>query len=177
VHTWRVVGHVVAGHGQRPATTRPTTNFLVCKSDYRIALLHGDHKLIVHSHTHLLYPPNLPSVDERNGGCSRSKTPVWSCRITVLRKRYQHLGLTQVPYIRRLLSKERTPRSPYAYVNQRLQIQLELLMMSGMPLETCWAFIEQWINKFYYKVASCWLFLLRMYKENNMWIHKCSRYS
>jgi len=28
-------------------------------------------------------------------------------------------------------------RSPYAYVNQRLQIQLELLMMSGMPLETC----------------------------------------
>ena len=52
VHTWRVVGHVVAGHCQCPATTRPTTNFLVCKSDYRIALLHGDHKLIVHSHTH-----------------------------------------------------------------------------------------------------------------------------
>jgi len=28
-------------------------------------------------------------------------------------------------------------RSPHAYVNQRLQIQLELLMMSGMPFETC----------------------------------------
>jgi len=28
-------------------------------------------------------------------------------------------------------------RSPHAYVNQRLQIQLELLMMRGMPLETC----------------------------------------
>ena len=28
-------------------------------------------------------------------------------------------------------------RSPHAYVNQRLQVQLELLMMSGMPLETC----------------------------------------
>ena len=51
-------------------------------------------------------------------------------------------------------------RLPHAYVNQRLQIQLELLMMSGMPLETCWAFNEQWNNKFYYKVASCWLFLL-----------------
>ena len=46
------------------------------------------------------------------------------------------------------------------YVNQRLQIQLELLMMSGMPLETCWAFSERWNNKFYYKVASCWLFLV-----------------
>jgi hypothetical protein len=27
--------------------------------------------------------------------------------------------------------------SSHAYVNQRLQIQLELLMMSGVPLETC----------------------------------------
>jgi len=37
-------------------------------------------------------------------------------------------------------------RSPHAYVNQRLQIKLELLMMSGMPLETCWAFNERWIS-------------------------------
>ena len=51
-------------------------------------------------------------------------------------------------------------RSPHAYVNQRLQIQLELLMTSGMPLETCWARNERWNNKFYYKVASWWLFLL-----------------
>jgi hypothetical protein len=51
-------------------------------------------------------------------------------------------------------------QSPHAYVNQRLQIQLQLLMMSGVPLETCWAFNEQWNNKLYYKVASCWLFLL-----------------
>jgi hypothetical protein len=51
-------------------------------------------------------------------------------------------------------------RSPYAYVNQRLQIQLELLMMSGVPLGTCWVFNERWNNKFEYKVASCWLFLL-----------------
>jgi hypothetical protein len=33
-------------------------------------------------------------------------------------------------------------------------------MMSGMPLETCWAFNKRWNNKFYYKVASSWLFLL-----------------
>jgi len=50
--------------------------------------------------------------------------------------------------------------SPHAYVNQRLQIQLELLMMSGIPLETCWAFNERRKNKFCYKVAPCWLFLL-----------------
>ena len=51
-------------------------------------------------------------------------------------------------------------RSPHAYVNQRLQIQLELLILSGVLLKTCWAFNERWNNKFYYKVASCWLFLL-----------------
>jgi hypothetical protein len=34
------------------------------------------------------------------------------------------------------------------------------LMMNCVPLETCWAFNEGWNNKFYYKVASCWLFLL-----------------
>jgi hypothetical protein len=55
-------------------------------------------------------------------------------------------------------------RSPRAYVNQRLQIQLELLMMSGVPLETCWAFNERWNDKFYYRVASCWLFLLSCHK-------------
>jgi hypothetical protein len=51
-------------------------------------------------------------------------------------------------------------RSPHAYVNHRPQIKLVLMMMSGMPLETCWAFNERCNNKFYYKVASCWLFVL-----------------
>jgi hypothetical protein len=35
--------------------------------------------------------------------------------------------------------------------------------MSGVLLETCWVFIERWNNKFYYKVASCWLFLMNIY--------------
>jgi hypothetical protein len=33
-------------------------------------------------------------------------------------------------------------------------------MMSGVPLETCWACNERWNNKFYYMDASCWLFFL-----------------
>jgi hypothetical protein len=61
-------------------------------------------------------------------------------------------------------------RLPHAYVNQRLQIQLELLMMSGMPLETRWAFNERWNNKFYYMVASCWLFLLNRHYPLNRWL-------
>jgi hypothetical protein len=37
---------------------------------------------------------------------------------------------------------------------------LELLMMSGVLLETCWAFNKRWNNKFYYKVASSCSFIL-----------------
>jgi hypothetical protein len=35
---------------------------------------------------------------------------------------------------------------------------LELLMMSGVPLEKCSVFNKLWNNKFYYKAAFCWYF-------------------
>ena len=38
-------------------------------------------------------------------------------------------------------------------------------MMSGMPLETCWAFKKLWNNKFYHKAASCWYFYWVIYDE------------
>jgi len=38
-------------------------------------------------------------------------------------------------------------RSPQAYVNQKLQIQLRLLMMSDITLETCWTINVLWNNK------------------------------
>jgi len=50
--------------------------------------------------------------------------------------------------------------SPHGILTRGCKYSLELLMMSGMPIETCWAFNKRWNNKFYYKVASSWLFLL-----------------
>jgi len=38
-------------------------------------------------------------------------------------------------------------RSPQAYVNQKLQIQLRFLMMSDITLETCWTINVLWNNK------------------------------
>jgi len=52
------------------------------------------------------------------------------------------------------------PVTIWVYKPEGCKYSLELLMMSGMPLETCWAFKKNWNNKFYYKVASCWLFLI-----------------
>jgi len=51
------------------------------------------------------------------------------------------------------------PFTTCVYKPEAANTVLELMMMSGVPLETCWAFNKLW-NNFYYKVASCWLFLL-----------------
>ena len=54
------------------------------------------------------------------------------------------------------------------------------MMMSGVPLETCWAFNKFWNNKFYYKAASCWYFYWiihdgRIHKYQNL--HVSDRFS
>ena len=54
-------------------------------------------------------------------------------------------------------------RLPHGYINTGCKYSLELLMMSGMPLETSWAFNQLWNNKFYYKAASCWYFYWVIY--------------
>jgi hypothetical protein len=49
---------------------------------------------------------------------------------------------------------------PQTYVKPEAAITVfELLMMNGVSLETRWAINKHWNNKFYYTVASCWLFL------------------
>jgi hypothetical protein len=46
--------------------------------------------------------------------------------------------------------------------NQRLSVQLWLLMMGGVSPETCWASYKYEIIKFWYTVASCWIFLYEL---------------
>jgi hypothetical protein len=38
-------------------------------------------------------------------------------------------------------------------------------MMRDVSLETCWAIKKIFNNKFYYTVASCWLFLYDLYYD------------
>jgi len=48
----------------------------------------------------------------------------------------------------------------------------ELLMMRGVSHETCWAIKKHWNNKFYYTVASCWLFLYDLYYDAGIHEHQ-----
>ena len=62
-------------------------------------------------------------------------------------------------------------RQPQTYVKPESAITVfELLMMSGVSLETCWAIKKHWNNKFYHTVAYCWLFLYHFH----VWTH-CGR--
>jgi hypothetical protein len=63
-------------------------------------------------------------------------------------------------------------RSPHVCVNQRLQIQFRALMMSGMPLETCWSFNKLWNNKFYYKLHLVGYFYWFILRCTDPWILK-----
>jgi len=52
------------------------------------------------------------------------------------------------------------------YVKPKAAITVfELLMMGGVSPETRWAIKKHWNNKFYYTVASCWLFLRVLYYD------------
>ena len=54
----------------------------------------------------------------------------------------------------------RIGRQPKTYVKPEAANKVfELLMMGGVSPETCWAIKKHWNKKFYYTVASWWLFL------------------
>ena len=64
----------------------------------------------------------------------KTKTAIWfnkTCRDKQLTPNYINIKINEFPL------RLDYGRSPHAYVNQRLQIQLGLLMMSDIPLETC----------------------------------------
>jgi len=64
-------------------------------------------------------------------------------------------------------------RKPQTYVKPEAAITVfELLMMGGVSLETCWAIKKHWNNKFYYMVASCWLFLQNLYYNARIHEHE-----
>jgi len=48
----------------------------------------------------------------------------------------------------------------------------ELLMMSGVSLETCRAIKKHWNNKLYYTETSCWLFLWDLYYDARIHEHQ-----
>jgi hypothetical protein len=57
-------------------------------------------------------------------------------------------------------------RQPQINVKPEAAITVfELLMMSGVSLETCWAIKKHLNNKFYYTVASYWVFLYDLYYD------------
>jgi len=95
---------------------------LVYKTDYRKAILRGSNKMVVlYMQTSCCIPKPCWVVGKGVGelfvikNCGQLSMKFFADTITVLRTRYlrlqcSHQGLTQVPYLRRLLSRECTHR-------------------------------------------------------------------
>jgi len=54
------------------------------------------------------------------------------------------------------------PTTFHVWKTRGCQCIFRLLMMGGLPSETCWASYKYGIIKFWYIVASCWIFLYEL---------------
>ena len=92
---------------------------------------------------------------------------VAQCLIQLSHRVLPHIYMFQIP-----LSHD-SCRQPQTCVKPEAAITVfEFLMMSGVSLETCWAIKKHWNNKFYYTVASCWLFLWDLYYDARIHEHQ-----
>ena len=65
------------------------------------------------------------------------------------------------------------PTTFYVWTTRGCRCSFRLLMMGGVSPETCWASYKYGIIKFWYIVASCWIFL---YERNMMTAHSTSKF-
>jgi len=62
------------------------------------------------------------------------------------------------------------PPTFHVWKTRGCQCSFRLLMMGGVSPETCWASYKYGIMKFWYTVASCWIFLYELCYD--AWIHE-----
>jgi len=68
------------------------------------------------------------------------------------------------------------PTTFHIWKTRDCQCSFRLLMTGGVSPETCWASYKYGIIKFWYIVASCWIFLYELYygaRIHEYQVHKC----
>jgi hypothetical protein len=69
------------------------------------------------------------------------------------------------------------PTTFHVWKTRGCQCSFGLLMMGGVSPETCWASYRYGIIKFWYIVASCWIFLYEFYYDARIHEHPDYMYS
>ena len=73
------------------------------------------------------------------------------------------------------------PTTFHVWKTRGCQCSFRLLIMGGVSPETCWASYKYGIIKFWYIVASCWIFLYELYYDARIHEHQgcccCYRWS
>ena len=69
------------------------------------------------------------------------------------------------------------PTTFHVWKTRGCQCTFRLLMMGGVSPETCWASYKYGIIKFWYIVASCWIFLYELYYDARIHEHhRCYKF-
>jgi len=83
-------------------------------------------------------------------------------------------GRCQVQYVPDNVHQLHVPSIFHVWKTKRCQCSFRLLMMGGVSPNTCWASYKYGITKFWYTVASCWIFLYELYCDVRIHKHQCS---
>jgi hypothetical protein len=90
-----------------------------------------------------------------------------------LSQRYWYLLLQRQVEVTYMFVVAGSCRQSQTYIKPEAVITVfELVMMSGVSLETCWAIKKHWNNKFYYTVVSCCFFLRDLYYDARIHEHR-----
>ena len=89
--------------------------------------------------------------------------------IRSLKLHWQSLVFHTWKVVGRVVGGQRPPTSRptafHVWKTRDCQCSFRLLMMGGVSPETCWASYKYGIIKFWYIVASCWIFLYEFYYD------------
>ena len=89
---------------------------------------------------------------------------MWKVVVRVVGGRQAHCAWQRPPTTR--------PTPFHVWQTRGCQCSFRLLMMGGVSPETCWASHKYGIIKFWYTVASCWIFLYELYCDTRIHEHQ-----
>jgi len=84
-------------------------------------------------------------------------------------------GRCQAQYVPDNIHHLHVQRTSHVWKTRGRQCSFRLLMMGGLSPETCWASYKYRIIKFWYIVASCWIFLYEFYYDALIHEHQSNK--
>ena len=143
---------------------RPESTWLIPVGKHHLQNFHAyRHNIFRHAHSHKKHLSALQYPFVKLSTHQRSSQWTNFCEILYRGHRKAHCAWRCPPYA--------CPTTPHVCKTRGCQCSFRLPMMGGVSPETCWASYKYGRIKFWYVVASCWIFFLNyttMHRSTNI---------